>query len=88
MYRVLRSPGTAVIQDMHHDASAAGIAAEVRGMHVSALSGLAIRATLTMLRRRALSRAQFERLAAGSPFGAAGIDVRGIEIEVRLTRQA
>jgi ubiquinone/menaquinone biosynthesis C-methylase UbiE len=87
MYRVLRSPGTVVIQDMHHDASAADIAAEVRGMHVSALNGLAIRTTLTMLRRRALSRAQFERLAAGSPFGSADIDVRGVEIEVRLSKR-
>jgi ubiquinone/menaquinone biosynthesis C-methylase UbiE len=84
MYRVLRSPGVAVILDMHHDATADDIAGEVRRMNVSRLNGFTIRATLGMLRRRALSRAQFESLAADSPFGTCATEIRGIEIEVRL----
>src|SRR5438270_10632571 len=69
MHRVLRPGGTAVIQDMSRDSTHAAVAAEVRGMGLGAFSRFTTTATLEMLRRRAYSGADFERLAASSPFG-------------------
>src|SRR6202158_4331947 len=68
MHRVLRSGGTAVIQDMSSDASHADIEDEVRKMELGWLSTFTTKATLEILRRRAYSSASFERLAADSPF--------------------
>jgi ubiquinone/menaquinone biosynthesis C-methylase UbiE len=86
MHRVLRPGGTAVIQDMSHDATHADIGEEVRAMHVSRLTAFTTTATLEMLRRRAYSAAQLERLAADSPFGTSEITSDGIGLEARLTR--
>ena len=87
MHRVLRSDGTAVIEDLSRNASRADIDREVRGMNVSMLNALVIKLTLkTMLRRRAYSPAQFERLAAESPFRACEIRKDGIGLEVRLKK--
>jgi len=87
MHRVLRSGGTAVIQDMSRDASHADIDDEVNGMDLGRFSTFTTKATLEMLRRRAYSPAQFERLAAGSPFRTCAITTEGIGLEVRLARQ-
>ena len=86
MHRVLRPGGTAVIQDMSRDATHDDIAAEVRGMELGRFSTFTTRATLEMLRRRAYSRADFERLAAASPFGTCVITTQGIGLEVRLEK--
>lgn len=86
VHRVLRSGGTAVIQDMSRDASHDDIDSEVRGMEISRLSALMTRATLEGLRRRAYSPAQFERLAKESPFQGCEIGSAGIGLEVRLTK--
>ncbi len=86
MYRVLRPGGTAVIQDMRRDASAADIDREVRAMGLGRLNVVMTKSALWMLRRRAYTRAQFERLAAGSPFRRADVRADGIGVEVRLTR--
>jgi ubiquinone/menaquinone biosynthesis C-methylase UbiE len=87
MHRVLRSGGTAVIQDMHRDASHADIEQEVQKMRLGWWSTFSTKATLEMLRRRAYSPARFERLAAASPFMTCEISTEGIGLEVRLTKQ-
>jgi ubiquinone/menaquinone biosynthesis C-methylase UbiE len=86
MYRVLRPGGHAVIDDMSHGATHADIAEEVRGMGLGRLSSLTTTATLEMLRRRAYSRGQFERLAEGSPFKKCRITTAGIGLRVRLSK--
>lgn len=86
MYRVLHAGGTAVIQDMSHDASHADIGHEVKEMGLGGVSSFTTKATLEMLKRRAYSKAQFERLAAESPFGTSQITSEGIGLEVRLER--
>jgi ubiquinone/menaquinone biosynthesis C-methylase UbiE len=87
MHRVLRSDGTAVIQDMSSDASHADIEREVKGMGLRRVSSFTTKATLEMLKRRAYSPRQFERLAAESPFETCAISTEGIGLEVRLTKQ-
>ena len=87
MHRVLRAGGTAVIQDMSHDASHAAIELEVKGMELGWLSQFTTKATLEMLRRRAYSAGQFERLAAQSPFGGCVITTEGIGLEVRMNKE-
>ena len=86
MHRVLRSGGTAVIQDMSRDASGADIDQEVKRMEPGRLNAFMTRWTLAMLRRRAYSRAQFERLAAESAFQTCDIKMEGIGMEVRLKK--
>jgi ubiquinone/menaquinone biosynthesis C-methylase UbiE len=88
MHRVLRTGGTAVIQDMSHDATHEDIDAEVRSMEVGALSAFTTKATLEMLKRRAYSTAQFDRLVSESPFRRCVITTEGIGLEVRLTKEA
>jgi ubiquinone/menaquinone biosynthesis C-methylase UbiE len=86
IYRVLRHGGTAVIQDMSRDASHADIEEEVNGMGLGRLNTFATKGTLEMLRRRAYSSAQLERLAAESAFKGCEIQTAGIGLEVRLTK--
>jgi len=45
------------------------------------------RKALEMLRRRAYTKEQFERLATASAFGGCEIETSGIGIEVRLKKQ-
>src|ERR1700686_1554796 len=87
MYRVLRTGGTAVIQDMRSDASHADIEREVEAMQLGRVSSFTTKATLEMLKRRAYSPARFQRLAAESPFGTSQIASEGIGLEVKLTKQ-
>jgi ubiquinone/menaquinone biosynthesis C-methylase UbiE len=86
MHRVLRTGGSAVIQDMSREASHADIAAEVKAMELGRLSSFTTKATLEALRNRAYSAAQFERLAAESPFRRCEITKSGIGLEVRLKK--
>lgn len=87
MYRVLRNGGTAVIQDLNREASNADIDKEVRSQELNRLNAFITKLALsTMLRRRAYSRAQFERLAAESAFRTCDIRLEGISIEVRLRK--
>ncbi|HET6310987.1 MAG TPA: class I SAM-dependent methyltransferase [Candidatus Nitrosotalea sp.] len=87
MHRVLRSAGTAVIQDMSSDASHADIEDEVRRMRLGWWSSFTTKATLEMLRRRAYSPTRFERLVAASPFRKCEIKTQGIGLEVRVTKE-
>jgi ubiquinone/menaquinone biosynthesis C-methylase UbiE len=88
VHRVLRTGGTAVIQDMSHDATHADIAHEVESMDLGRLSSFMTKATLERLRNRAYSPAQFKRLAEESPFKAGEITTAGIGLEVRLKKEA
>lgn len=88
IHRVLRSGGAAVIQDLSSDATHAGIDQEVKRMQLRGMSALMTRATLEMLRRRAYSRVEFERLAAASAFRTCDIQMEGIGLEVRLRKRA
>ena len=87
IHRVLRAGGTAVIQDVSRDATHADIEREVGGMDLGRLSTFTTKATLEMLKRRAYAPAQFERLAANSPFSTCEITTEGIGLEVRLTKE-
>lgn len=87
MHRVLRDGGTAVIQDMCKDASGAAIDDEVRGMRLGPVNAFMTRRSLGMLRRRAYTAAQFERLAAASAFQTCEVRADGIGLEVRLRKQ-
>jgi len=86
MHRVLRHGGTAVIQDMIRDATHADIDGEVKTMELGPIGTFTTKATLEMLRRRAYSPAQFERLVAESPFETSEIAMAGIGLEVRLRK--
>jgi ubiquinone/menaquinone biosynthesis C-methylase UbiE len=87
MHRVLRVGGTAVIQDMSHDATHADIEREVAAMELGRFSSFTTRATLEMLKRRAYSPARFASLAAASPFRTCEITTQGIGLEVRLKKE-
>jgi len=87
MHRVLRTGGTAVIQDMSSEASHADIEKEVKAMELGWLSTFTTKATLEMLKRRAYTPATFERLVAESPFQTCEISTEGIGLEVRLIKQ-
>jgi ubiquinone/menaquinone biosynthesis C-methylase UbiE len=88
IHRVLRSGGTAVIEDMSSDASHADIDAEVRKMELGRVSAFMTKGTLEMLRRRAYSPARFERLVDRSPIQTCVIRTEGIGLEVRLVKRA
>ena len=87
MHRVLRVGGSAVIQDMSHEASHEAIELEVRSMEVGAFAAFTTKATLEMLKRRAYTAGQFEQLAADSPFGTCVIATEGIGLEVRMNKE-
>ena len=55
-------------------------------MDLGRLGTFTTKATLEMLRRRAYSPAQFERLIAESPFETSVIATAGIGLEVRLRK--
>jgi ubiquinone/menaquinone biosynthesis C-methylase UbiE len=87
MHRVLRDGGTAVIQDLRKDASDAAIRDEVDRMRLGPVNAFMTRQALGMLRRRAYTKEQFERLAAASAFGGCEIETSGIGMEVRLKKR-
>lgn len=86
MHRVLRTGGTAVIEDMSSEASHADIESEVRKMDLGRVNAFMTTGTLEMLRRRAYSPARFESLVAKSPFKTSVIRTEGIGLEVRLVK--
>lgn len=86
MYRVLRTGGMAVIQDMSRDASNAEIGREVSTMGLGRVSAFTTKLTLRMLRRRACTSERFRELAAASPFGTCDIQASGIGLDVRLKK--
>jgi ubiquinone/menaquinone biosynthesis C-methylase UbiE len=87
MHRVLRNGGAAVIQDMSGDASDRDIEQEVNRMELGRLRAFMTKWSLKGVRRRAYTRAQFERLAAESAFRTCDIQTEGLGIEVRLKKR-
>jgi ubiquinone/menaquinone biosynthesis C-methylase UbiE len=87
IYRVLRVGGTAIIQDMWKDAPNESIRTEVQAMHLGRVNAFMTRWTLGSLRRRAYTKAQFERLANASSFGGGQIETSGLGLEVRMTKR-
>ncbi len=88
MHRVLRPGGTAVIQDMSHDATHVDIDREVEQMRLGPINAFTTKATLEMLKRRAYAPAELARLAGQSPFGTCEITTEGIGLEIRLTKES
>lgn len=88
MHRVLRPRGRAVIEDLRKDATTVDIDAEVAKMALNQVNAFFTKQALSMLRRRARTEAQFERLVADSPFRTSQIHVDGVGLEIRLTKQA
>lgn len=86
MYRVLRSGGTAVIQDMWREASNATIREEVGRMQLGPLNAFMARQSLLALRRRSYTKGQIENLARESSFGKCEIVIGGIGMEIRLKK--
>jgi ubiquinone/menaquinone biosynthesis C-methylase UbiE len=86
MHRVLQPGGTALIVDMRRDASTKAIADEVAKMNLGPLDAFATRATLSLLKRRAYSRLDFERMAQTSPFRRFDIFEGPLGFEVRLVK--
>jgi hypothetical protein len=72
---------------MSHDATHSDIEREVAGMGLGAFSSFSTKATLEMLRRRAYTRAQFDALAAASPFRKCEVATEGIGLEVRMKKE-
>jgi ubiquinone/menaquinone biosynthesis C-methylase UbiE len=88
MHRVLRDGGTAVIQDMDHEASGAAIGEEVSRMKIGRVNSLMTRWTLAWLRRRAYTRQRIEALATSSAFGTCETEASGIGMDVRLRKHS
>ena len=86
MHRVLRAGGRALIQDMNRDTTGAEIDVGAEQMELSGLDAFMARQTLRMLRHRAYSRAQIERLAAESPFGSCSTVMQPLGMEVQLQK--
>jgi len=86
MYRVLKSSGAALIEDMRHDASNDAIREEVRAMRIGPVRSFFTRQALRGLRRRAYTAAQFEEFARRSPFEGCGIVPTALALEVRLSK--
>jgi len=86
MYRVLRSGGQAIIQDMRRDATDAAIDREVASMNLSGLRAYMTRRALRGLRGRAYTPQQFDEFARRSPFGGCTLTTDRIGQEIRLQK--
>jgi len=87
MHRVLRPGGSALVIDMRNDVSNETIDAAVDGMHLDRVNAFLTRVTFKhMLRKRAYSRADFQAMAAATPFRRADIVDDGIGFDVWLRK--
>src|SRR5262245_17704272 len=87
MHRVLRDDGKALIIDMRNDASDEAIEAAVDGMHLGRVDAFLTRATFKhMLRKRAYSREDLNRMVAATPFERPDIKETLLGFDVWLTR--
>lgn len=90
---VLDHRSTTVAQDSVHLVQGADRLREVlegglaRKAELGLLNGFMMRCTLSILRRRAYSPAQFERLVAESAFRTCHIKTEGIGLEARMKKQ-
>ena len=87
MHRVLRPGGKALVIDMRNDASDEAIESTVENMRLGRIDAFLTRAVFKhMLRKRAYSRHDFERMATSTPFGRAEIVLAPIGFEVSLRK--
>ena len=87
MYRVLRSGGTAVIVDLHRDASPEDIEEEITGMGLGRLDETFTRWTFkNMLLKNAYSIEDMESMISQTPFGRSRIEVSGVGFQVWLEK--
>lgn len=87
MHRVLAPGGWALIIDLRPDVSDEAIEAEVEAMQMKGFEAFTTRLIFKYdLKRRAHSRAAWERMLAGSPFGGGAVREVGIGYEVYLAR--
>ena len=86
MRRVLRPGGHTLLMDMRRDATDAGIEEEVVKLRLGGLGAFMTRGALRSLRKRAYSRAEFERMIAAAGFSAFHIDDGPIGFDIRMTR--
>ncbi|SEE91617.1 Ubiquinone/menaquinone biosynthesis C-methylase UbiE [Rhizobiales bacterium GAS191] len=87
MHRVLRPGGKALIIDMRNDASNEAIDDKVDEMKLGRVSSFITRAIFKYsLRKRAYSRADFQRMAAATPFGSADIREEPLGFDVSLRK--
>jgi ubiquinone/menaquinone biosynthesis C-methylase UbiE len=86
-HRVLKPGGEALIIDMNKNASNAAIDAEVDGMKLGPINSFVTGTILkTMLRRRAYTKADLQRMAAATPFGKAEIGEASMGLDVWLRK--
>lgn len=89
MHNVLKPNGEALIIDMNKTASDAAIDEAVATMKLSALNALLTKAIFKhSLRKRAYSAADFQRMAAMTPFGGAEINAASIGVDVWLRKRS
>jgi ubiquinone/menaquinone biosynthesis C-methylase UbiE len=86
MHRVLAPGGRALIIDMRNDASGEAIVDEVAKMHLGRIDAFLTRTTLSALRKRAYSRADFERMVQATAFGRCDIEEQPLGFEAGLTK--
>lgn len=86
MHRVLKPGATALVIDMRKAATNAEIASEVAKMNLGFVGGVMTRGALRSLRRRAYTKADFEKMLAGIGFSSVASDEGGIGSEVTLTK--
>jgi ubiquinone/menaquinone biosynthesis C-methylase UbiE len=87
MHNVLKPGGEALIIDMSRDASDRDIDELVDDMKLGGLDAFAARAIFKhSLRPRAYSKADFQHMAAATPFGAARIEEKSIGLDVWLSK--
>jgi ubiquinone/menaquinone biosynthesis C-methylase UbiE len=88
IHRVLRPGGRASIFDLRKDASDQAIQAEIRGMHLSAVSAFLTRLVFrTALLRAAYTREALESVVARSRFGRGELRADGIGFELKLVKE-
>jgi ubiquinone/menaquinone biosynthesis C-methylase UbiE len=86
MHRVLRPGGQAFIMDMRRDASGRSIAEETAKMHLGAIDAFLTRTVLSVLKRRAYSKLDFERMVQATPFSRCDILEQPLGFEIRLVK--
>jgi ubiquinone/menaquinone biosynthesis C-methylase UbiE len=87
MHRVLAPGGRASIFDLRKDASLEEIAAEVAGMHLTAVNAWLTKLVFrTTLLKNAYAKDALERMVAASRFGQGEVRRDGIGFELRLAK--
>jgi len=86
-HRALRPQGNALVIDMRKDASNGAIDSAVDEMHLGRVDAFLTRATFKLvLRKRAYSRDDFQRMAGATPFGRADIEEAPLGFDVWLRK--